>query len=80
MPELLSEQVCPYCENEVEDHQSNWSDEEEEVTCNGCNKKYTVKAVFKFEGFQIEKQCEQCGEWTEDGYKLCDCGEYSENY
>ncbi|WP_100406250.1 hypothetical protein [Bacillus solitudinis] len=73
MDELLDEQVCPYCEHVVEDHQSNWEDEEEEITCDRCDKEYTVKAVYQFKGFQIEKQCEQCGEWTDDGMALCDC-------
>ena len=79
MAELLDEQVCPYCEHVVEDHQSVWEDEEE-VTCDSCEKVYISKPQYKFEGWLIEKQCEQCGEWTDEGYKLCDCGEYSERY
>lgn len=73
MDELQDEQVCPYCDHVVEDHQSNWDEDEEEVTCSRCNKAYTVKAVYQFKGFQIEKQCKKCGKWTEDGMSLCDC-------
>lgn len=79
MAELLDEQVCPYCEHIVEDSQSVWEGEEE-VTCDSCRKVYVSKPQFKFQGWLIEKQCEQCGEWTDEGYKLCDCGEYSESY
>lgn len=75
MDELLDEQVCPYCGHVVEDHLSNWDEEEEEVTCSKCDKEYKVKSVYQFEGFQMEKKCDKCGEWTEDGYKLCECGE-----
>ncbi|GIP02076.1 hypothetical protein J28TS4_04830 [Paenibacillus lautus] len=45
------------------------------MTCSRCYKAYKVKAVYRFEGFQIEKQCEKCEEWTEDGMTLCDCEE-----
>ena len=80
MDELSLDQVCPYCDYVVLDSQSNWSEDEEDVTCSNCDREYTVKAVYRFEGFQIEKQCDKCGEFTEDGHKLCDCGEFSESY
>ncbi|MGM8212610.1 hypothetical protein ACLIBH_07430 [Virgibacillus sp. W0430] len=75
MDELQDEQICPYCDYVVEDHQSNWDEKEEDITCSNCDKSYTVRAVYQFEGFQIEKQCESCGEWTEDGMLLCGCQE-----
>lgn len=73
MNELTLEQICPYCDHTVEDSQSNWSEDEEIVTCSNCEKEYAVSAVYDFEGFKIERKCETCGEWTDDGYKLCDC-------
>jgi hypothetical protein len=72
---LPKEQDCPYCGQPVEDHLSNWNEETEEVTCYTCDKKYTVRAVYEFKGFQIDMQCEKCGEWTDDGMALCDCEE-----
>jgi hypothetical protein len=75
MNELLDEQVCPYCEHVVEDCHSNWDEDTEEVTCDRCNKDYMVNAVYKFKGFQIEKQCEECGDYTDEGMFLCDCEE-----
>lgn len=81
MAELLKTQTCPYCNDEVEDCRSIWDYEaDEEVTCDSCGKVYVVKPQYKFEGWLIEEQCQQCGEWTDDGYKMCDCGEYSEKY
>jgi hypothetical protein len=73
MYELSDEQVCPYCDHIVEDCNSNWDEDEEIVTCDRCDKEYTVKAVYKFKGFQIEKECEKCGEWSDEGMMLCDC-------
>ena len=73
MNELEDEQVCPYCEYATEDCQSNWHEDEEEVKCNKCGKIYTSRAVYKFEGFAIEKQCEYCNGWTDDGDYTCDC-------
>lgn len=75
MEDLQDEQTCPYCKHVVEDYQSNWEEDAEEVTCSKCDKIYTVRAVFQFEGFQMEKQCETCGKWSEDGMALCDCEE-----
>ena len=81
MPELLRKQTCPYCQIELEDYESVWEYEaDEEIECDSCHGTYVVKPQYQFEGFLIEKQCEECKEWTEDGYKLCDCGEYSESY
>lgn len=79
MSEILDAQVCPYCDFEAEDYQSIWEDEEE-VSCSHCDKVYISKPQYKFEGWLIESQCDKCGEFTEDGYKLCDCGEFSESY
>ncbi|WP_342511946.1 hypothetical protein MKY34_15085 [Sporosarcina sp. FSL K6-1522] len=81
MSEILDAQTCPYCNHAVEDHQSFWTEgEEDEVSCNRCNKIYISKPQYKFEGWKIEKQCDKCGEFTDDGYAMCDCGEYSESY
>lgn len=78
MNQLKDEQVCPYCDYVTEDCRSNWDEDEEEVECNKCEKTYTVRAVYKFEGFSIEKQCENCNEWTVDGDYMCDCFEQQE--
>ncbi len=73
---VMKGQICPYCKHEVENYESVWDFEaEEEVECDHCNKVYVVKPQYKFEGWLIEEQCEGCGEWTEDGMKLCDCEE-----
>lgn len=79
MEELLKVQTCPYCGGEEEDCHAVWGEgAEEEVSCNLCNRFYVVKPQYSFEGFLIESQCEQCGDWTDEGYKLCDCKD-SEN-
>lgn len=76
MTDLQQSQTCPYCGHECEDYESVWDYEaSEEVTCEACEKVYVVKPQYTFEGFLIEEQCDQCGEWTDDGYKLCECGE-----
>lgn len=76
MEELLKTQTCPYCSHEVEEYYSVWGYEaDEEVECDSCKKVYVVKPQYEFEGWKIEKQCEHCGEFTEDGYELCDCNE-----
>jgi hypothetical protein len=74
MTELLKNQTCPYCGGEVEDCHAVWEENaSEEIKCDSCRKTYVVKPQFKFEGFLIEKQCEKCGEWSDDGMVLCDC-------
>lgn len=74
MNELLNKQICPYCEYEVEEHLSAWEYEsEEEVECSNCEKVYISKPQYQFEGWMIEKRCEICEEFTEDGYTMCDC-------
>lgn len=73
LTELQDEQVCPNCLHVMEDHQSNWDDDYDEVVCPRCDKPYQVKSVYKHEGFQIERKCKSCGEWTEDGYTTCNC-------
>ena len=73
MHELEHEQVCPYCEHVVEDHESNWSDEEEDVKCYNCNKNYSVSAKYKFLGFEVKRLCQKCGfELEEDEGVLTD--------
>ncbi len=62
MSELIQEQECPYCGHTVEDHLSNWNDDDEEVKCDHCNKNYTVRAEYKFLGFEIKRLCQKCGE------------------
>jgi len=79
MTNLKDEQVCPYCDYKVEDSQSNWDTDEEIVKCYSCEKEYTVRAVYRFEGFAIEKQCKKCNEWTDDGYYICDCFDEEED-
>ena len=79
MSELIEEQVCPYCDHAVEDCQSNWDTDDEIVTCNHCEKAYTVRAVYQFKGFAIEKECEKCNEWTIDGDYMCDCFDEDED-
>lgn len=81
MEEIQYAQVCPYCDYEVEDHQSVWTQgEEEEVVCSNCERVYISKPQYTFEGWRIEKKCEKCGDFTDDGCKTCDCDEYSESY
>lgn len=76
MDELLKTQTCPYCGDETEDCHAVWDEgAAEEVTCDNCNRDYVVKPQYRFEGFLIEKQCKGCGEWSDDGYVLCDCNE-----
>lgn len=53
----------PYCNDEVEDCRSVWDYEaDEEVTCDSYEKVYVVKPQYKFEGWLIEEQCQQCEE------------------
>ncbi|UFU00351.1 hypothetical protein KO561_05220 [Radiobacillus kanasensis] len=74
MSGTIKAQTCPYCHQEVEDYEANWEFEsEEEVECDNCHKTYVSKPQYIFDGWLIEKQCEQCGEWTDDGMVLCDC-------
>lgn len=81
MTDLAKNQTCPYCKHEVEDCRAVWDYEaDEEVICVFCEKIYVVKPQYTFEGWLIEEQCPSCKEFTEDGYKQCNCGEFSEKY
>ncbi|GEK34843.1 hypothetical protein [Kurthia sibirica] len=73
--QLHDEQVCPYCEYVVEQHEANYDQDEEEITCINCDKVYVSKPQWKLEGWIIEKQCETCGKWTDEGYTPCECDE-----
>ena len=73
MSELPKEQACPYCGHAVEDHLSNWSEDNEDVECDSCGKKYTVSASYQFLGFEIKRLCQKCGdELYEDENVLTD--------
>lgn len=61
MTRLQSVQTCPYCESEVEDNQSEWEEEDHQVTCDRCEKDYAVTPRYQFLGWEIEKICKECG-------------------
>ncbi|WP_079475598.1 hypothetical protein [Marinococcus halophilus] len=60
MSELLKYQSCPYCDRIVEDNEANWTEDEEEVTCDSCRKAYRVRAEYTFEGFEVTRLCGSC--------------------
>lgn len=64
--ELTKDQTCPYCGYEVDDSQAEWEEGENTVECDSCKKYYTVTTIYKFLGFEINKNCEGCGEIEED--------------
>ncbi|AJC23675.1 hypothetical protein C3Z10_10175 [Bacillus velezensis] len=62
MSELSQEQTCPYCDCTEEASFSNWdSDSDGIVTCTSCYKEYYSMPQYRFEGWQVEKICEECG-------------------
>lgn len=72
LEEIQDAQACPYCGDEVEDHLSEWNDKET-VKCVSCGEEYQVEPIYDFKGWKMNKKCERCGEWTEDGMMMCDC-------
>lgn len=59
--ELLRNQTCPFCDDEVEDCYAQWEDTAEIVVCDSCHKSYVVQPQYRFEGFEIHKMCDECG-------------------
>ncbi|HHP1246730.1 TPA: hypothetical protein ACR3OD_005720 [Bacillus anthracis] len=56
-------QICPYCGCVEEECYANWdSDSDGTVTCSKCDKDYYSMPQYQFEGWQVEKICEECGE------------------
>ena len=64
--ELHHAQFCPHCDIEEEDHLSVHGFDTEVVTCTSCGKEYEVKPYYTFNGYEINKVCEGCGENEED--------------
>lgn len=62
MSNLKSKQICPHCEYEVDDSQAEWDEGHHHVTCVRCGKDYIVVTHYKFEGFEVGKECDWCGE------------------
>lgn len=75
--ELEKEQVCPYCDYEVEDHLSEWEEGDHDVTCSSCGKEYSVEPIYEFKGFKVQKVCQECFSPEEECY--CDISEEDEN-
>ncbi|KAA6442368.1 MULTISPECIES: hypothetical protein [Bacillus subtilis group] len=62
MNELSDKQTCPYCDYTEEDSYSNWdSDSDGIVTCTSCHEEYFSLPHYHFEGWQVERICEECG-------------------
>lgn len=71
MNELSDKQTCPYCNYTEEDSYSNWdSDSDGIVTCTSCHKEYFSLPHYHFEGWQVERICEECGH--EESECLCE--------
>lgn len=63
MSGLSQEQTCPYCDCPEDAYHSNWdSDSDGIVTCTSCYKEYYSMPKYHFEGWQVEKICEECGQ------------------
>lgn len=62
MGDLSKKQVCPHCNYEVDDSQAEWDEGHHHVTCAKCGKDYIVVTHYKFEGFEVGKECDWCGE------------------
>lgn len=70
---------CPYCGYIDEECYWNYElDSEEEKRCDRCKRDYISKPQYLIEGWIIEKQCQECGEWSDDEMMLCDCEDRSE--
>lgn len=66
---LPKTQECPFCNHLEEDCYANWEEEEQDVVCDWCKKTYSVRAEYKFEGFEIKRICQRCNYELQDGEK-----------
>lgn len=76
MTEITESQTCPYCQSVIEDCHAEWEYESEnEVKCDSCDKVYISKPQYSFEGWRVEKTCDTCDEWTDNGVYTCECND-----
>lgn len=69
MSDVTKHQTCPYCGYEEDDSQAEWEEGRHSVECYSCKKYYSVAPIYKFLGFESEKNCEGCGEPDDN----CEC-------
>lgn len=74
---LPKTQICPHCHTSVEDNYAEWEEGAHEVECDGCKRIYQVEPIYEFQGFKIQKFCDECEEIEEDCY--CDLKESEKN-
>jgi len=70
MTQLQSVQKCPYCGTEVEENHSEWEEGDHQVTCDRCDKEYSVTPKYDFLGWVNEQICKECREVESECY--CD--------
>lgn len=73
MSELVKTQSCPYCGYAVDDAHAEWEEGSNLVTCDKCEREYSVTTHYIFLGFEVQKVCSECGESEDECY--CEDGE-----